>query len=106
MTDNVSITYIPPTIMTNISIFSISAKVPITPPRASEPVSPINIFAGKALNFKNPSKAPAKAIAKTATSKFCVLKPTIAKKVNTIIVTEVASPSTPSVKFTALVTAA
>ena len=31
---------------------------PKDPPRANEPVSPINIFAGGALNHKNPKHDP------------------------------------------------
>ena len=66
----------------------------------------MKILAGNALNFRNPNNAPASAIEKTATPEFPVLNPIIAKKVNTITVTEVANQSIPSVKFTALVTAA
>ena len=38
------------------------------PPRASEPVSPIKILAGGALNHKKPIEAPIIAPQKTATS--------------------------------------
>ena len=39
----------------------------MAPPKANEPVSPINTFAGFALNTKNPSTAPTTAIQNIAT---------------------------------------
>ena len=44
------------------SIFVITLIAPIAAPADSEPVSPINILAGGALNHKKPSPAPIKSI--------------------------------------------
>ena len=41
-----------------ISCFVIIPTAPNDPPKESEPVSPINIFAGGALNHKKPRQAP------------------------------------------------
>ena len=51
-----------------ISCFVTTPTAPREPPRASEPVSPINIFAGGALNHKKPIDAPMTAPQNTATS--------------------------------------
>ena len=87
------------------------------PPRDSEPVSPINIFAGGALYQRNPKHAPTSDPQKIASSPtsgiYCIWRysenivfPTIYEiKVNesaTSITGTVANPSSPSVRFTAL----
>jgi hypothetical protein len=43
------------------SCFTATATVPSNPPSASEPVSPMKICAGGALNHRKPSPAPIKA---------------------------------------------
>ena len=58
MTDTASSTNSPPVIAKTISCFVIIPTAPSDPPRAKDPVSPINIFAGGALNHKNPRQAP------------------------------------------------
>ena len=58
ITDKVSKTKRPPTIANTISCFVIIERVPIPPPSDKEPVSPINTFAGGALNHKKPSADP------------------------------------------------
>ena len=40
----------------------------MTPPMASDPVSPMNICAGKELYHRNPTSAPTSAAAKTTSS--------------------------------------
>ena len=45
----------PPVIAKTISCFVIIPTPPNDPPKASDPVSPINIFAGGALNHKKPT---------------------------------------------------
>ena len=45
-----------------------SAKTAITPPMASEPVSPMKICAGKELYHRKPTSAPTSAAAKTTIS--------------------------------------
>ena len=47
---------------------------PIAPPVASDPVSPINIFAGGALNHRKPNPAPTKAEQKILTSPIPLIK--------------------------------
>src|SRR5699024_848418 len=68
MTDKVSITKTNPMMTSNISSLAIMATAAIIPPSASEPVSPINIFAGWALKTKKPSKAPTTAIENRVTN--------------------------------------
>ena len=85
--------------------FNIKRIVEIAPPNAIEPVSPINTLAGYLLYFKNPINPPIKATENTDILSWPVLKETSAKKIITIIVTEVFNPSKPSVKFTAFVKA-
>ena len=58
ITDIASKTNNPPVIAKTISCLVIIPTAPKDPPRASDPVSPINIFAGGALNHKNPKHAP------------------------------------------------
>ena len=69
------------------------------PPSANEPVSPINTLAGYTLYKKNPINAPTKA-AEIGSNPVPI--ETIVKNTAIIIVTLVASPSSPSVKFAPL----
>ena len=55
-----SITKTPPMSNKRISFFSKTAIVPNAAPMAREPVSPMKIFAGLALNHKKPIDAPTK----------------------------------------------
>ena len=60
-------------------------------------------MAGCKLNNKNPKQAPTR-VAPTKTISFTPkIIPTVVKNANIIVVTVVASPSIPSVKFTAFV---
>ena len=67
----------------------------------SEPVSPINTLAGYTLYKKNPSNAPTKA-AEIGSKPGSNPEATAVKNTAIIIVTLVASPSRPSVKFAPL----
>ena len=58
ITDSDYITNTPPIIISKISLFSKIAKHPNAAPRAREPVSPMNTFAGFALYHKKPMHAP------------------------------------------------
>ena len=58
MTETVSKTNSPPIIAKTISCLTIIAIAANDPPRESEPVSPIKIFAGGALYQRNPKHAP------------------------------------------------
>ena len=58
ITDTVSKTNKPPIIAKTISCFTIIAIAASDPPRESEPVSPIKIFAGGALYQRNPKQDP------------------------------------------------
>ena len=58
ITDAVSRTNRPPIIPKTISCFEIMLTAPKDPPNDSDPVSPIKIFAGGALNHKKPRQAP------------------------------------------------
>ena len=58
ITETASKTNKPPVIAKTISCFVITPTAPKEPPRAKEPVSPINIYAGGALNHKKPKQAP------------------------------------------------
>ena len=90
---------------------------PINPPRESEPVSPINIFAFEELNIKNPNKPPTNAqlsvcklkyssVFKYIYSKVFNCKPIkIVKIIKYTLLTLLAKPSRPSVKFTQFVIA-
>ena len=51
-------TKIPPMMISRISVFVITASPAIAPPRPSEPVSPMKIVAGNALNHRKPTHAP------------------------------------------------
>ena len=87
------------------------------PPRDSDPVSPIKIFAGGALYQRKPKQAPTTEPQKIESSPtsgiYCILRysenivfPTTyeikVKERATNITGTVANPSSPSVKFTAL----
>jgi len=50
------------------SFFISTAIIPNAPPKASEPVSPINTCAGYELNQRNPKPAPISAAIKTVNS--------------------------------------
>ena len=58
ITDDASKTKIPPAISNAISCFEIKLTAPKKAPNAREPVSPMKIFAGGALNHKKPKLAP------------------------------------------------
>ena len=60
ITESVSTTKSPPIIASKISCFAIMAIDPRELPNANEPVSPINTFAGGALNQRKPKAAPIK----------------------------------------------
>ena len=68
ITEIASKTNKPPVIANTISCLVIMPTAPKDPPKAKDPVSPINIFAGGALNHKNPRHAPIIAPQKTVTS--------------------------------------
>ncbi len=57
-TDSTSITKIPPSTISRISVSVMIASPAIAPPSPSEPVSPMKIDAGKLLNQRNPMQAP------------------------------------------------
>lgn len=98
MSDNDSSKYIHATITIKIGILSINAIDETKPPKASEPVSPINTLAGYTLYKKNPSNAPTKA-AEIGSKPDFVPAATAVKNTAIITVTLVAKPSRPSVKF-------
>ena len=58
ITDIVSNTNKPPIIAKTISCFTMIAIAAKDPPKESDPVSPINIFAGGALYHRKPKHAP------------------------------------------------
>ena len=68
ITETASKTNKPPVIAKTISCLVIIPTAPKEPPKASEPVSPINIFAGGALNQRKPMHAPIIEPQNTATS--------------------------------------
>ena len=100
MTDTDSSTYIPPTIKIIIGSLMINAAPVTAPPRKSEPVSPINTFAGWRLNIRNPISAPISAPEIKFSEGLTKLNATNAKNPATTRVTVDARPSTPSVRFT------
>ena len=61
ITERASITNTPPIIISKISYFNKIANVPSAAPDDRDPTSPINIFAGYALNHRKPIHAPIKA---------------------------------------------
>ena len=87
----------------NNGIFKYKAIAEITPPNKSEPVSPINTFAGCKLNIRNPNTAPITMLPNTDISGCPNIIPITVKHVNIIALTLDAKPSIPSVKFTAFV---
>src|ERR1700688_1940072 len=117
MTDIASITNTPPINGSSNSCLMITATVPIAPPSASDPTSPINTSAGCALYHRNPIDDPTIAPQKIVNSPTCgifgisryvanVACPlTYVNMVSApaaITVHPIASPSNPSVRFTAL----
>ena len=68
ITDIASKTNKPPVIAKTISCLVIIPTAPRDPPKEREPVSPINIFAGGALNHKKPRQEPITAPKNTDTS--------------------------------------
>ena len=68
MTDIVSSTYRPPMIGSSRWVLVTRARVASAVPMASEPVSPMKISAGAALNQRNPAQAASMATATTAMS--------------------------------------
>lgn len=66
---------------------------------ASEPVSPINTFAGYMLNNKNPIVLPKTIEENADISLFPSLIDAITKNIIIIAVTPAAKPSNPSVRF-------
>ena len=58
ITETASKTNRPPVIARTISCLVIIPTAPSEPPKAKEPVSPIKIFAGGALNHKKPRQDP------------------------------------------------
>ena len=75
------------------------------PPRARDPVSPINILAGFLLNTRNPRHPPHTAAQKYEPAAKPYVIPTTEKNKVTRAVDPDARPSSPSVKFTAFVIA-
>src|SRR5450759_936011 len=67
-TDVVSATNTPPMMSSRNSLFSRIATVLRAPPRASDPVSPMNTSAGCELYHRNPTHAPKTALQKTVSS--------------------------------------
>src|SRR5262252_6724227 len=117
ITDTASSTNSPPTMPRTISCLVATAIAPSMPPSASEPVSPMKTEAGGALNQRKPSPAPITAPHTTASSPVPGTKwscrysertplPTtqakMPKQPAAIITGTMASPSRPSVRFTAL----
>ena len=86
-------------------IFKYSAIAEITPPKSSEPVSPINTFAGCKLNIKKPKIVPITTLPNTDISGCPNNIPIIVKQVIIIALTLDAKPSIPSVRLIAFVVA-
>ena len=68
ITDSVSMTNSPPSTTSSSSVRVTMAMPASAPPRASEPVSPMKIFAGLAFHHRKPKQAPIAAAATSATS--------------------------------------
>jgi hypothetical protein len=68
-TESASITKMPPMMISRTSVWVITARAPIAPPRPSEPVSPMKIEAGKALNQRKPMQPPTRQAESSA--RFC-----------------------------------
>ncbi len=67
-TDIVMITKSPPSRISSNSVLVMMARPASAPPRASEPVSPIQILAGGAFHHRKPKQAPITDAATTAAS--------------------------------------
>ena len=65
-----SITKIPPSRIRSSSVFVITASPAIAPPSPSDPVSPMKIVAGKALNHRKPTQAPTRQPLSSARSRW------------------------------------
>ena len=106
ITDMTESTNIIPTV-TIYSAFPVKVAIQETkPPRASEPVSPIKTLAGGALNSKYAINAPTSAKHTVAWDSLSPSKQIIMPKTRKKgILTPEASPSNPSVKFTAFTVA-
>src|SRR5271169_849999 len=117
MTESASSTNTPPTKNSRISCLMATATIPIEPPSASEPTSPMNTSAGCALYQRNPRDEPTSAPQKIVSSPTCgrcgisrysenrAKLVTYVKTVSAPAATTtqpIASPSSPSVRFTAL----
>ena len=96
ITEITSSAYIRATMGMNNGIWSIYAVAATNPPRASDPVSPINTLAGYTLKSRNPKSAPTTAHV-IGSIPLAVPMATAVKKVAIITVTLLASPSSPSV---------
>lgn len=103
ITEIVSSTGINATISSIKGILKYNAIPDITPPKNSDPVSPIKIFAGCILKIKNPNTAPITIAPKIPSSYTPNFKAIIVKHVIIIVHTLDDNPSIPSVKFTAFV---
>ena len=82
----------------NKGAFRINASAATKPPRAKDPVSPINTLAGYVLKIKKPSRVPTIIIAVRYTGDS-IFNESTTKNIAITTVTEVASPSSPSVKL-------
>src|SRR5579871_5049522 len=117
ITESASSTKIPPINGSSSSCLIMMATVPMAPPSASEPTSPIKISAGCALYQRNPILEPTMAPQKTVSSATCGIFCSSRYSENTacplkyvrivsapaaITVQPMARPSSPSVRFTAL----
>src|SRR5205807_8911446 len=117
ITDSASITKIPPMKGKSNSCLIITATVPIAPPKAREPTSPMNTSAGCALYQRNPMDDPTIAPQKIVSSPTWGMRCSSRYPANTacpltyvstesapaaITVQPIASPSSPSVRLTAL----
>src|SRR5258708_7426566 len=117
MTESASNTKTPPTKNSRISCLMATAAIPIEPPSAREPTSPMNTSAGCALYQRNPSDDPTSAPQKTVSSptsgrcwrsRYAENRAKLVTYVKTVsapaatTTQPIASPSRPSVRFTAL----
>src|SRR5580704_17814183 len=117
ITESASSTKTPPIESSRISCLMITATVPIAPPSASDPTSPMNISAGCALYQRNPNDAPTSEPQKITRSpaagifwisKYSAYRALLERYVSTVNAAEetsthpIARPSSPSVRFTAL----
>ena len=73
------------------------------PPRKSEPVSPIKVFAGFQFQQRKPQTPPRRAPESTPKPANCWKNAIAIKQIAAVAVTEEQSPSIPSVKFTEFV---